>query len=359
MSYSMQRNNERRKALYSLPRAHQDRLLGLRADVPGPAGSGTSFHGFKAKLQEVDDRIRRNADVLEAMSEFCRTFLGILEDNEAPLSTQDRIKVSETNQDRVRTAMKQMARDWSQEGEMERLLAYEPILDALVARLPNDRRAQRVLVPGAGLGRLAFDIARLGYTTQGNEFSYFMLIPAHFILNATTHVHQHTLYPYIHGASNWVHAADMLRAVAVPDTLPSALPADSDFSMVAGEFVEVYAKPEERGTWNAVATCYFMDTAKNVIRYLEVINALLPRGGYWINVGPLLWHFEHEDVPTVELTLDEILELVVQCGFVIEETRMLEPQMYTGMPNHMLLHHYTPAFWVCRKDRDIDMAPVV
>ena len=41
----------------------------------------------------------------------------------------------------------------------------------------------RVLVPGAGLGRLAFEIARLGYSCQGNEFSYFMLITSNFILN--------------------------------------------------------------------------------------------------------------------------------------------------------------------------------
>lgn len=40
-----------------------------------------------------------------------------------------------------------------------------------------------VLVPGAGLGRLAWEIARLGYTCQGNEFSLFMLFASHFVLN--------------------------------------------------------------------------------------------------------------------------------------------------------------------------------
>jgi hypothetical protein len=41
----------------------------------------------------------------------------------------------------------------------------------------------RVLVPGAGLGRLAFEIARRGYTCQGNEFSLFMLFTSNFVLN--------------------------------------------------------------------------------------------------------------------------------------------------------------------------------
>jgi carnosine N-methyltransferase len=61
----------------------------------------------------------------------------------------------------------------------------------------------RVLVPGAGLGRLAFDIASLGtpslssiprisrslvsmiigFACQGNEFSHYMLLSSYFILN--------------------------------------------------------------------------------------------------------------------------------------------------------------------------------
>jgi hypothetical protein len=37
-------------------------------------------------------------------------------------------------------------------------------------------RLQRVLVPGAGLGRLPLEIASRGYACQGNEFSYYMLL---------------------------------------------------------------------------------------------------------------------------------------------------------------------------------------
>jgi carnosine N-methyltransferase len=40
-----------------------------------------------------------------------------------------------------------------------------------------------VLVPGAGLGRLAFEIANLGFISQGNEFSLEMLLVSNFILN--------------------------------------------------------------------------------------------------------------------------------------------------------------------------------
>ena len=40
-----------------------------------------------------------------------------------------------------------------------------------------------VLVPGSGLGRLAFEIASLGLKCEGNEFSMHMIIASNFLLN--------------------------------------------------------------------------------------------------------------------------------------------------------------------------------
>ena len=52
-----------------------------------------------------------------------------------------------------------------------------------------------VLVPGAGLGRLAYEIARLGYVCQGNEFSLFMLFASNFILNKSVLISR--VYPIL------------------------------------------------------------------------------------------------------------------------------------------------------------------
>ncbi|WFC96364.1 carnosine N-methyltransferase [Malassezia brasiliensis] len=388
LPYALSVNQARRKALCNLPLAHQTMLRALSTPLPAPTlGEPVpdTKGGVRARLAEMDDRIRRNADVLAQVADFCRDFLGILdaddveetddaEANDVEVDdgevddahavdtnedTHTNHTVSEGDQDRIRTALRQMVRDWSAEGREERDAAYAPILTALVQRIPPNRTV-RVLVPGAGLGRLAFDLAAQGYSVQGNEFSYFMLIPSHFLLNNTQRVRQHVVYPYIHSVSNWVTAADLLRGVAIPDVLPSSLAPGTDFSMVAGEFVEVYAKPEERNAWNCVATCYFLDTAKNALRYIEVINALLPVGGLWINVGPLLWHFEHDaHTPSLELTLDEILALLPQLGFVVEELHMLPAQSYTGSAHSMLAHQYRPVFWVCRKVEEHAMAPAV
>jgi carnosine N-methyltransferase len=101
------------------------------------------------------------------------------------LSEENRqdIFVSEMNKDKVRSTIKQCVRDWSFEGELERKECYDPILQTLMSYYPDNRSNIRVLVPGAGLGRLAWEIARIGFETQGNEFSYFMLLTSNFILN--------------------------------------------------------------------------------------------------------------------------------------------------------------------------------
>ncbi|EPQ29720.1 uncharacterized protein PFL1_02940 [Pseudozyma flocculosa PF-1] len=431
LPYCLAANNARRKSYYSLPRAHQHLLSDIGTPLPLPqldgngdandsrtrtgtsttaatatttsssSSSSAASRGFRARLDEIDDRIRRNADLLAEVVQDSKGFLGDDDDLDVHLDEDDhhhhhhhqqqprsdgqdggpvlgarrkRRKISGSDVEKIQSTLKQLVRDWSQEGRPERQQAYAPIVDAIEARfatLPRHERGRvHLLVPGSGLGRLAFDLASHGYSCQGNEFSFHMLLTSHHILNKTSSVGQHVVYPFVHSASNWRSADDMLRPVRVPDVLPSQLPPTSDFSMVAGEFCEVYSKPDEKAAWDAVATCFFIDTARNVVRYLETINHALPVGGYWINVGPLLWHFENSggggggegggsDHLSIELTLDEVLHLCTKLGFEIEERKTLPPMTYTGVLESMLTYQYIPEFFVCRKVRDVEPAPLV
>ena len=58
---------------------------------------------------------------------------------------------------RVREALQHLSRDWSEEGKRERSATFGPILDVL-----DQEKRGKVLVPGAGLGRLAWEISELG-----------------------------------------------------------------------------------------------------------------------------------------------------------------------------------------------------
>jgi len=85
--------------------------------------------------------------------------------------------------DRVYTTFRQIVRDWSSEGANERDSCYGVIIGELKLIYPSISSDIRVLVPGSGLGRLAFDIARLGFACEGNEFSLHMLIASNFVIN--------------------------------------------------------------------------------------------------------------------------------------------------------------------------------
>ena len=54
-----------------------------------------------------------------------------------------------------------------------------------------------------------------------------------------------TIYPYIHQTCNNRSSADQVRPVVVPDVDPTDVPPDLNFSMAAGDFLEVYT---EQGT---------------------------------------------------------------------------------------------------------------
>ena len=261
--------------------------------------------------------------------------------------------------------------EWSAEGAAERAGCFGLIGDELVKRLEpfasGGRRLQRVLVPGSGLGRLPYDISRLGYHCQGNEFSYFMLLGSNFILNRCA-PEPLTLQPWAHHLSNSHSLADQLRVLSVPDVAPadapppgyfshgrncqyvatpstlvgvpmgqmrgrqqidSTAPLLGDFSMCAGDFVEVYSA--QPGEWDSIVTCFFIDTAPNVFDYIRTIHTALRPGGVWINFGPLLYHFEEMYAEmSVELPLDELMAVIASFGFEIVQRQENLPCCYTS-----------------------------
>lgn len=258
------------------------------------------------------------------------------------------------NVSKVRSTLRQLVRDWSKEGQEERNMCYKPILDELNKLYPhpcvNDSRIS-VLTPGSGLGRLTYEIAKLGFKSQGNEFSYFMLLASDFMLNKADHIEQYPIHPFIHDFTNVLSTSEVFKEIKIPDICPSdELPPDSDLSMVAGEFVEVYSK--QISSWDCIVTCFFMDTANNIIEYIEVIyNALVP-GGIWINFGPLLYHYaDMGDAMSIELSWEEFKEVVRRIGFVISKEQFNE-SVYASDVNPMLKISYNCIFFTAVKPLD-------
>ena len=72
----------------------------------------------------------------------------------------------------------QIVREWTVRGEQERKDCFEPVLNELLTHFPDEenRSEVSVLVPGCGLARLPFEIAKRGFNTLGNEKDFFQQV---------------------------------------------------------------------------------------------------------------------------------------------------------------------------------------
>uniref|UniRef100_A0A674NA99 carnosine N-methyltransferase n=1 Tax=Takifugu rubripes TaxID=31033 RepID=A0A674NA99_TAKRU len=276
-----------------------------------------------AHLAQISRCAEKNQELLQAI---VHNSLHMFENIEYG---QRKIRPSSTfDMDKLKSTIKQFVRDWSEDGRAERDSCYRPIIQEIQRLFPRhqcDVSKVSVLVPGAGLGRLAWEIARLGYMCQGNEWSFFMLFSSNFVLNRCDQVNSLTLYPWIHQFSNNKKSSDQTRPVSFPDVNPQSLPPNADFSMAAGDFVEVY---RESNSWDCVTTCG--------------------------SVCPLLYHFENmANELSVELSYEEIRTAVSTIGFHIEVEKESVQTTYTENPRSMLRYVYDCVFFVARKPADV------
>ena len=256
---------------------------------------------------------------------------------------------------KLRSTLKLFIRDWSKEGLFERKKTYEPILTELKEYFSNKsekdfEKGIHILNPGAGLGRLMYEIAKLGFKSQGNEFSYHMLLSSNYILNNSTKENEFFIQPLIHSFSNLINEEIPFKKIYIPDECLSDNLIKSKYgemSMVAGEFIRVYKK--NVNFWDGIVTCFFLDTANNVIEYIETISEIIKTNGIWINIGPLLYHYtEMENEISIELSWDEIKKIIVGYGFEIKKEKYIETT-YSSYEESLMQTVYKCIFFVAIK----------
>lgn len=309
-------------------------------DVGGATGRGDENSGGPAAEGEspLSEGVGGLSPLASAMASAPSGAAGTVASEEAQQLTAqevDAARLLDEDLSAMVDVMAALTRDWSEEGRPEREAVYTPLLAAveeafleaegsgLLADAVNPRSAFRVLVPGAAYGRLAWELARAGFAVQGSESNLFALLASNWVLNAPRRGGV-GLYPYAHQVSHVRAEAEQLRPVVVPDVDPRALPAGADFSMRAGDFLDVFCDPAEAGAWDCVATSFFLGTAHNVVASVRTISSVLKGGGVWTSLSPL--NFKYADLftePSVELTEEELLRVICLSGFRIlrKETR--------------------------------------
>ena len=169
-------------------------------------------------------------------------------------------KSSAANASKVVSALWQLAREWSTDGETQRAQCLEPMLTELLRARPvtsANRNRQRVLAPGSGAGRIVLELAIRGYAAQGNEFCYGMLLVANFMLNRCQRANELTIFPWVTKRGNHFTDNAASRPVQIPDLCArealTSIAAESSgdgpgpsLSMCAGEFLVEYLLQSKR-----------------------------------------------------------------------------------------------------------------
>ena len=196
-----------------------------------------------------------------------------------------------------------LVRDWSNEGELIRNSLYTWCVNQL--QKYSFHREAPILVPGAGLGRLAWELATKlhGCSVEAIEASLCMAAAAYAILNKqfSFPLHAYALDPFTNEVDStlrydrvWIQNVDSIARGIL------------NFSYTVGDFNYEYMHKSHR-RYSAVVTCFFIDTATTVYDYVSTIDSVLEGGGLWVNVGPLQWH-RNNQLPVAADELRILLE---------------------------------------------------
>lgn len=194
----------------------------------------------------------------------------------------------------------------------------------------------RVLVPGAGLGRLAYEISTckdlvdMGVVpyVEANDSSVTMVFAAHNILKILQRQQEEgqrsqfksTIFPFLSDSQvNEIDARKRFEMEAFPDE--SAIKSYNCYfdlsgthpklSFTIGDFVSTYSQQAKQNQYHAVATSFFIDTATNIYEYIFIMKHILSDNGIWVNCGPVQWH----PCALLRPTVEQLKDMLQVAGF--------------------------------------------
>lgn len=199
-------------------------------------------------------------------------------------------------------------RDWAWEAaaadatESENEAAWRRVETALVAS-GGTASLGKVLVLGAGAGRLSWDLHRhcRPDLSLAVDFNPLLTYIAHHLVNHRAHLSLTELY----ANPQWGLPQQKLWHLQAPDT-----DKNKGWHVMAAD---AWNLPLAAGQFDLVLTPWFVDVSGRDIRQLiATVSRLLKPGGRWLNTGPLLYNGVP---PEAQYSHGEIIELVRLGGF--------------------------------------------
>lgn len=197
----------------------------------------------------------------------------------------------------------------------------------------------RVLIPGAGLGRLAYEVSTCRELiesgvvphVEANDSSVTMIFAAQNVIKMLQQQHQEgsshdlnsAIYPFLSDPQvNEIDARKRFEMEVFPDQpaidsykyYHDLMGTNPNLSFTIGGFVSTYSQQSKRNQYDVVATSFFIDTATNIYEYIYIIKHMLDdstNGGIWVNCGPVQWH----PCALLRPTVEQLKDMLQVAGF--------------------------------------------
>lgn len=291
------RSNDRRRELFKLMSWRQQNLA--------------TKTGYLKRLESLDSLIVANQRFCDSIIDYTLSHYGLDSFAVRKIKPHGGGGGSASNSNyRVVEALSHFLRDWP---DTEISPEIEPMVQFVtqqLERICGNKTSSYLdgadlVVPGSGLGRLSYELAKRNpkWQVSSIEYSGLMSICNSYVFNENPNPLT-TFYPFIHGNSNIICAKDQARSITfTPRVKPGNL------NHFFGDFRFFKLAPNSQSTKPLViVTCFFIDTAENLIEYIDTLNNLASsskRTTYWINVGPL----KYGSAAQIEPTVEELTEL--------------------------------------------------
>mmetsp|Transcript_34815 Transcript_34815/g.84135 ORF Transcript_34815/g.84135 Transcript_34815/m.84135 type:complete len:544 (-) Transcript_34815:15-1646(-) len=225
----------------------------------------------------------------------------------------------------------------------------------------NANNPLRVLVPGAGLGRLAYDISTCddltkrggGVNVDANDSSVTMIFAARRVLRMLQEQRetdgrpvQSTIFPFLSDPQiNEIDATKRFEMEMFPDIdavhsytrhreLKGGM--QPNLSFTVGDFVSTYSQHAKQNQYDVIATSFFIDTATNIYEYVFIMKHLLDNDSVespaiWVNCGPVQWHL----CALLRPTVDELKGILEAAGFELLSWEIADEAVAYRHPDDM------------------------
>ena len=223
--------------------------------------------------------------------------------------------------------LKCLKRDWTKESEKEREFSYGKTLTQLKKYINFDdkelmsKKNYKILVPGTGCSRMVYELAKRGFEVECNDFCYIYIMCGDYLFNHS-HKNEFQICPKINSFEGCLTEESALKKYNFPDVdIKKELKNVNAKKIIftKGDFYSLYK--DKKDCYDVIITLFFIDIAKNIIEYVELMQNMLKKGGIWISLGCFDYYYSFKE-ESIDLTWDELKYVITQYDFELKNEEL-------------------------------------